>query len=200
MNLIFPFRATSGEAIFLFGGLYGDYIRLLPTELWRLLSSNFVHIGFQHLAMNAFSLYIVGRIAEQVWRREVYLAIYLLSGVFGGVLSIWLEPSVLSAGASSSIFGLFGGIAVLGYVGHHPVIKQVGRSFQSLILINLLFNLFMPDVNIWGHLGGAIGGALLALALPNQVPDHFLTKPQRLGVFLMYWVLVFGMLFLFFRV
>lgn len=199
MQVVFPFRGSSPQAIFAFGGLYGDLIRVLPSESWRLLSSNFVHIGIQHLLMNSFSLYIVGRIAEQLWRREFYLLIYVLSGVFGGVLTLWLSPSVLSAGASSSIFGLFAAVAVLGYIGHHPLLKQTGKNFQSLIAINLLFNLFMPDVNIWGHLGGAIGGCLLALALPNRVSGSFLSLPKRFLAFLTYFILLCLMLMLFFR-
>lgn len=199
MQLAFPFRGSSGEAIFVFGGLYGDYIRLVPTALWRLLSSNFVHIGFEHLLMNSISLYIVGQIAEQVWRMRDYVILYLLAGVFGGILTLLLSPSSLSAGASSSIFGLFAGVAVLGYFGRNPILKQMGKSFQTMILVNLVFNLFMPSVNIWGHLGGAVGGAMLALILPNRLADYRLSISQRWGLALVFMALQVVGLFLFFR-
>lgn len=178
MNLVFPFQATSGEAVYAFGGLFGLVMQVDSSQWWRLITSNLVHIGLQHLLMNAFSLYIVGKIAEQLWSTRDYLILFFLSGIFGGLLSMVLEPQVLSVGASSSIFGLFAGVAVLGYVGRSPFLKQMGRSFQTLIMVNLLFNLFMPDVNIWGHLGGAIGGALCAVFLPNRLMTHFSQKQK----------------------
>lgn len=179
MNLVFPFYATSNAAILTFGGLFGALIRVDSSQWWRIISSNFVHIGLEHLLMNGFSLYIVGKIAEQVWSKRDYLILFLLSGIFGGLLTIALAPQVLSAGASSSIFGLFAGVAIMGYFGHNLLLKQMGRSFQTLIVVNLLFNLFMPSVNIWGHLGGAIGGALCAVILPNRVDPYAFSKQQR---------------------
>lgn len=184
MNLLYPFRATSNEAIFTFGGILGLAMKLDPSQGWRLLTSNLIHIGFQHLLMNAFSLYMVGRIAEQLWRPRTYLTLFTLAGVFGGLLTILLAPHVLAAGASSSIFGLFAGVAILGYFGKSPALKQMGRSFQTLIVVNLVFNLFSPDVNIWGHLGGAIGGGLCAVFLPNQVWPRPFTKKQQLQTLL----------------
>lgn len=198
MNLFYPFRATSNEAIFTFGGLLGLAIELDPSQWWRLLTSNLVHIGFQHLLMNAFSLYIVGRIAEQLWQPRFYLTLFTLSGVFGGLLTILLAPQVLSAGASSSIFGLFAGVAVLGYFGKSPFLKQMGRSFQTMILINLVFNLFSPDINIWGHLGGAIGGGLCAVFLPNQVWPRPFSRAQQVQALLAFVGLSLAMLALFY--
>lgn len=183
MQLAYPFRGASGEAVFAFGGLLGAYIQAIPSQSYRLLTSSFVHIGWQHLAMNALSLYMVGKIAEQVWGKLAYISLYLLAGVFGGLLTMLLSPTVLSAGASSSIFGLFAAVAVLGYFGRGSFLGQLGSSFQTLIVVNLVLNLFMPDVNIWGHLGGAIGGGLLALALPNRLPAHLLPgRWQAIGV------------------
>lgn len=198
MNLVYPFRATSNEAIFTFGGLLGLVMKLAPSQLWRLLTSNLVHIGFQHLLMNLFSLYIVGKIAEQIWRPRVYLTLFTLAGVFGGLLTILMAPEVLAAGSSSSIFGLFAGVAILGYFGKNPFLKQAGRSFQTMIVINLVFNLFSPDINIWGHLGGAIGGGLCAVFLPNQLYPRTFTKKQQTQALLAFVGLSLAMLVLFY--
>lgn len=199
MNLTYPFRATGNEAIFISGGLLGLVIRFDPSQWWRLLTSNFVHIGFQNFLMNCFSLFIVGKIAEQLWSRRVYLGLFILSGAFGGLLTIAWQPEILSAGASSAIFGLFAGVAVLGYFGHHPGLKQVGRSFQSLIVVNLIFNLFMPDVNLLGHLGGAIGGSLCAIGFPNRIDPYTFSDKQRWQALLTLAGLTGGLLFLFYH-
>lgn len=180
MNLAYPFRAASGEAVFAFGGLLGIYIQASPIQAYRLLTATFVHIGWQHLAMNSLSLYVVGTMAEQIWSKGLYISLYLLAGVFGGLLTMLLSPTVLSAGASSSIFGLFAAVAVLGYFGRGSLLGQLGQQFRNIIVVNLVLNLVMPDVNIWGHLGGALGGGLLALALPNRLPQGLIPRKWRL--------------------
>ncbi len=49
-------------------------------DVWRLLSSGFIHIGPIHLLVNMFALYIIGRDVELVLGRRRYLAVYFLSG------------------------------------------------------------------------------------------------------------------------
>lgn len=186
MNLVYPFAASSNQAVFTFGGLFGELIKFSPLQGYRLLTSNLVHIGLEHLLLNSISLFSVGQIAEQIWSKKTYLTLFTLAGLFGGFLTIWLTPQVLSAGASSSIFGLFAGVALLGHFGHHHQLKKLGKSFQAIILINLLSNLLMPQVNIWGHLGGAIGGALCAVFLPNQLGLAIFSTHQKKMALLAY--------------
>ncbi|WP_420360798.1 rhomboid family intramembrane serine protease, partial [Agathobacter rectalis] len=51
----------------------------------------------------------------------------------------------------------------MGFFTGHPMLKQIGKTFTILIAINLFFNMFnLSSVNIWSHVGGAVGGLLLA--------------------------------------
>lgn len=134
-------------------------------EFWRLLSANWLHFGVQHLALNAYSLYALGSQVESLFGRRRFLAIYLLSGVSGAVMSYWLTAG-LSAGASTSIFGMFGAMLVY-YYRQREVIGSESqaqlRRMLVLLAINVVFGL-LPGTRIdnWGHAGGLLGGVALA--------------------------------------
>src|SRR5947209_8365611 len=58
-------------------------------EVYRLVTSGFLHAGFFHLLVNMYSLWILGTIVEPAVGRVRYLLIYfvaLLGGSFGALL------------------------------------------------------------------------------------------------------------------
>ena len=188
--------STSGATIFEFGGLYGLFLKHDPSQLWRLVTPIFVHIGWQHFLFNLFAIYIVGQLAEQVWGSWRFLLLYLLSGIMGNVFTLFLTPDVVAAGASTAVFGAFASIAVVGYFGHNPYLKQMGQSYQALIVVNLIFNLFMPNVGIVGHIGGLVGGLLVAVFLPTLHEKNMFQAWQRLLAGGIYVLLAFSMILL----
>ena len=194
---IFRFgNATSSQAIFEFGGMYGLYLQYDPSQLWRLMTPIFVHIGWQHFLFNIFAIFVVGQLAEQVWGSWRFLILYLLSGIMGNVFTLFLTPDVVAAGASTSIFGVFAAIPVAGYFGRNPYLKQMGQSYQALIVVNLIFNLFMPNVGLVGHIGGLVGGLLAAVFLPTLHEKNMFQTWQRLLAGGVYLLLALGMIFL----
>lgn len=194
---IFRFgNSTSSQTIFEFGGLYGYYVIFDPSQLWRLLTPIFVHIGWQHFLFNIFALYVVGQLAEQIWGSWRFLLLYLLSGIMGNIFTLLLTPDVVAAGASTSIFGVFAAITVVGYFGHNPYLKQLGQSYQALIVVNLIFNLFMPNVGIVGHIGGLVGGLLAAVFLPTVIEKQIFQTWQGLLAGGVYLILGLGMILL----
>ena len=129
-------------------------------QVWRLVSSVFLHSGFLHLALNMLSLYFLGSFVENAFGRGRFLALYALSGLSGGIAYLYFggfdTPAV---GASGAIFGLLGG--VLGYAlrrgtftWQNPVIRQL----LILLAINLWIGLSIPNVSNTAHLGGLAGG------------------------------------------
>jgi len=134
-------------------------------EYWRLLTASWLHFGVQHLALNAYSLYALGSDVESLFGRRRFLAMYLLSGVSGALLSYSLTNG-LSAGASTSIFGMFGAMLVY-YYRQRDVIGPESRTqlrrMLVLLAINVVFGL-LPGTRIdnWGHAGGLLGGVALA--------------------------------------
>lgn len=187
---------TSGVTIFEFGGLYGLFLKYDPSQLWRLVTPVFVHIGWQHFLFNLFAIYIVGQLAEQIWGSWRFLLLYILSGIMGNVFTLLLTPDVVAAGASTAIFGVFASIVVVGYFGRSPYLRQMGQSYQALIVVNLIFNLFMPNVGIVGHLGGLVGGLLAAVCLPTVIEKQMFQTWQRLLAGGIYLILVVSMILL----
>ena len=129
-------------------------------EAWRLVSSIFLHSGFVHLALNMLSLYFLGSFVEGAFGRGRFLALYLLSGLSGGIAYLYFGAfNGAAVGASGAIFGLLGG--VLGYSmrrgtfsWQNPLIRQL----LILLAINLYIGFSVPNISNTAHLGGLVGG------------------------------------------
>ncbi|WP_374285727.1 rhomboid family intramembrane serine protease [Lactococcus sp.] len=205
--LAFGNQATTGINLLNSGALWGPNILADPTQLWRLVTPIFLHIGWTHLLFNMFTLFFIGRQVEAVFGWKSFTLIYFISGIFGNAMSFLFSPQSLSAGASGAIFGLFGAVVGLGYFTEMPVLKQIGKTFAVLIVINLLLNVFnigaigslgSTQVNIWAHIGGAIGGLLLSAIFPPKslkraIPAHYkiITSIVFAGLLLAFIILPF---------
>jgi rhomboid protease GluP len=145
---------------------------LFRQEYWRFFTPMFLHIGWLHFAVNMVTLYYIGSQVEGIYGHWRYLVIYLLSGIAGNILSFTFGSQYsISAGASTSLFGLFGAFVILGrHFKNNPAISFMVQRYATFIGINLVFNLFSSQVDIMGHIGGLIGGLLVASTL--AVPDR----------------------------
>lgn len=181
-------QATDPINLFHFGALFGLDIIEYPSHIWRLVTPIFVHIGWEHFLLNFFSLIFIGRQIEDIFGSQRFFAIYLLSGIYGNILTFFLKPETLSAGASTSLFGIFAAMAMLGYLTKNPSFQAIGKQFAVLILANLAINIFQPDVGIFGHIGGAIGGILLAAPFAPKILPHLNSRTQKVTFFLVYLV------------
>lgn len=136
-------------------------------QWWRLITPIFLHIGIFHIFMNGFTLLYVGQILEPMVGHWRFFVIYMLSGIMGNLASFAFgAENVISAGASTSLFGMFAAFLALGVIyRENRFLRELGKSFLGLIAVNLLMDLTMSGIDIWGHVGGAIGGLLLGYAL-----------------------------------
>ena len=167
MYQLYGLAATEPENIYNSGGMFGNLF--YQNHEWkRLITPSFVHIGIAHLAFNMLALYSASSILEQIYGSLKTLLIYLVTAVTGNVFAAFFTPAIVVAGASTSIFGMFAVLATLAVISKHDGVKNVGASYIGVILINLLYNLFTPGVSMAGHIGGAIGGVLMALILNSK--------------------------------
>jgi membrane associated rhomboid family serine protease len=152
-------RALDGEVSGLFRDENGDVVLSSGNEWYRLITSGFLHYGIIHLAFNMYILFILGNMLEPQLGRIKFLSIYLASMLGGSAGALLLQPNGLAAGASGAVFGLLGAAAVgMWHQGINPFRTGVGR----LLLINLAFTFFWPNISVGGHLGGVIAGAICA--------------------------------------
>ena len=186
-------NAGSGENLLAAGGLFGPWITAHPEQIWRLFSAMFLHISWMHWLMNMVTLFLVGRIIEEELGSFRFALIYILSGIFANAMTFFISFSSLSVGASTAIFGMFGAIATLGFYTNSPRLREVSKGFIVLIILVLISNIFQSRVNIIGHFGGVIGGALLSAIFPPAKYKKWL--PQNIRILA---TLTFILLFLLF--
>ena len=185
MLLVRGFNYESVQTVYDFGGVLGAEIQVDPSQSWRLLAAMFVHIGLQHFVLNMVTLYFLGRIAEDLFGSKAFLVLYILSGLMGNLFVMTFSPEVVAAGASTALFGIFGAIASLRFIARSPYIQYLSQSYTSLILVNILFS-FMPGISLAGHLGGLVGGGILAFGFPVYGERDSVKKTWRLGALLLY--------------
>ena len=145
-------------------------------EFWRLLTSMFLHVGVMHLLFNSYALVIIGTELEGILGAGRFLAVYLLSGLFGSLASYAFSPNI-SAGASGAIFGLIGALGVF-FLQYRQQLGQWGRArlgnIAFLIVLNLILGFTNPNIDNLAHIGGLIAGAALGWAvMPRYEPDAF---------------------------
>ena len=142
-------------------------------ELYRLLTSAFLHYGVTHILFNMWALYVVGPPLEMALGRLRFTALYLLSALGGSVLVYLLSSlGAQTAGASGAVFGLFGATFVVGKRLNLDVRWVVG-----LIVLNLVFTFVIPlvssqNISWQGHIGGLVTGAAIAAAYAYAPRQH----------------------------
>jgi len=144
-------------------------INVWNGHYWQLLTSIFVHVDIIHLALNMLFLIIFGLRAEELFTTEEYFSIYMLSGLSGSLLTLFLmSPSTLSAGASGAIFGMYG-------AGIIYMRKTFGQSIIGALLYAFLLLMLSTGsgVNIVAHFGGLAAGLIIGYALAKSRRDMF---------------------------
>ena len=137
-----------------------------PLELYRLVTSMFLHAGVIHLAFNMYALYVLGPQLESFFGKFKFSIIYFVSGIIGGLVSMIFQGSnIVSVGASGAIFGLIGAFIFFGY--HYRVYfgSVIRSQIIPLLVANLILGYMVSGVNMAAHVGGLIGGVLSAKAV-----------------------------------
>lgn len=148
------------QTLYLFGALVKNGSPL------RIITSMFLHIGFIHLLMNMWALKILGEQVENFYGHAKTLAIFLISGVVGNLLSLVLASSnSISAGASGAIFGLMGALLYFALNQRTYMGEALKKEILPVIIVNLLLGFMVSGINMYAHIGGLIGGIIVAMAL-----------------------------------
>ena len=161
------FFENDPNVLYKFGALVSiDNFSNIYSEMYRLVVPIFLHAGIIHLACNMYSLYILGPQLESFFGKVKYTIIFIGSGLIGNLVCLlFLNSNTVSVGASGAIFGLLGAMLYFGY--HYRVyLSGVMRSqIIPVIILNLLIGFSLSGINNAAHLGGLVGGLLLAKAV-----------------------------------
>jgi membrane associated rhomboid family serine protease len=133
--------------------LYGPSVA--DGDIWRLLTSGFLHVQYLHIILNMASLWMLGRSIEPALGHVRFVAIYLASLLCGSLGVLLLEPDAQALGASGAIFGLFGALIVM---ARNRNINLIQSGIVPVLAFNLIFTFTVPGIAIGAHLGGLAGG------------------------------------------
>ncbi|GBF97681.1 rhomboid protease [Raphidocelis subcapitata] len=150
--VLFLGQWLSRDALTLWGAKVNSLVA--AGQWWRLLTSSLLHTSLFHLLINSHALHTIGPHVEMVSGRGRFAAVYVAAALFG-------------LGAALAVF----------YQRHKPLLGErsdyVLRQLGLTLAINLVYSLANRRVDNWGHIGGMVGGAVVAWALgPRLVRDE----------------------------
>ncbi len=131
-------------------------------QLYRLVTSAFVHYGAAHLLLNMWALYVVGPPLEMLLGRLRFGALYALSLLGGSVLVYLLTLNTATAGASGAVFGLFGATFVVAKRLNLDVALGCRRYRDQPGLHVRCTAVSSQRISWQGHVGGLVTGGLVA--------------------------------------
>jgi rhomboid protease GluP len=185
--------APTGQELVHWGANFGPYT--IGGQWWRLLSCVFVHIGIAHIALNMWCLWGLGRLAESVYDRWTFGAVYLITGLSASVASLAWNPVGVSAGASGAIFGIAGALIAAFYLGEFSLPKTVVSGLLTSVLkfagYNLVLGAFLGHTDNAAHVGGLVSGLILGALIVRVAPQRD-DVVRRIGVLLVGAIWVFG--------
>jgi membrane associated rhomboid family serine protease len=185
----------NGVTLFRLGALYGPAVR--DGDFWRIGSYALLHIGWIHLLVNSYALWILAPQLEITYGSNLTLGLFCATAIAGGAASVaWSFQSGtahLAAGASGGIFGLFGATVALYFRVRKGIPEPVRRGIVRAIALNLLVNLAIAlkaPVDNAAHLGGLLSGVVLGLVAPmvrgGERPWHAVARVGLLASALLF--------------
>lgn len=156
-----------------------DRDAILHGQVWRLITGNFLHLSWTHLALNLAGLALVWLFFGQCFNTWQWVAIILFTALVTGLGLLALVPTVgWYVGLSGALHGYF----TAGCVAEIRLKLREGWWMLALITVKLAWeqthgampgtaSLAGGEVIVDAHLYGAIAG-LAAVLLKPAAPAH----------------------------
>jgi rhomboid protease GluP len=171
---------------------------LIQGQWWRIVTAMFVHVGWIHLLGNMWCLWNLGLLAEPLMGSAGVLAVYILTGAAGNLLSTlynwlmnyheWMITHSITAfpagaGASGAVFGIAGALIILLKSQRLPIppreLYKLRRSVIYFAAINLGIGFTISLgvvtrhtgilIDNSAHLGGVLCGLLFAAPMVPRI-------------------------------
>ena len=174
--LVFRLCTATGNKMYIAGRCGTDLV-LAQGQYWRLLTSVFLHAGLSHLGSNLLVQILMGNAVERNLGHIRYLALYLLSGIGGNVISVLYDRAqgvnIYSVGASGAVFGVMGTLFVLIIRGRKKL--RSGSSLLTRAAFAVFYAVYSgfrnPYTDNAAHLGGLAFGVVLGVLLTAGLED-----------------------------
>ncbi len=161
------------EDLFNWGGVYPG---AMFDEIWRLVTSEFVHGGLWHIVLNMYALIGFGALAERLFGTARFAFIYAVSILGASLASVYfnVDERIVSVGASGAICGVIGSLAGFICVRRRDLARSIFRRLgkEGLgVLACLGVAAFNPMIDNYAHLGGLVTGFLCGCLFARPFPS-----------------------------
>lgn len=142
-------------------------------EIWRLLTANFVHLGWGHLALNLAGFLAIGWLFAADHPVPIWALILLVCGLASNLGLYLVNPEIgWCVGLSGALHGLFAAGAIAWMLGGDGLGKWLLAGLAAKLIYEqamgampfsegIVGGAVVTDAHLWGALGGASVGALL---------------------------------------
>lgn len=156
------------------GGLYWPLV-LMEHQVWRVLTSMFIHSGINHLFNNMLLLFFVGTYVENYVGHTRFIFLYFASGILAGAVSmsynIFNKKLILSIGASGAVYGIVGALAAFIILSRGMISDITAPRLVVFIGLSILGGMQTEGVDNMAHIGGLLSGFLLAAIIVVILKD-----------------------------
>jgi len=158
--------------LYLWTALYGPFVQV--DQLWRVLTTVFMHGGLIHLGFNMSVVYSLGMPLERSIRSGRFLMLSLVTALGSSTFALLFNFDVPTVGASGMILG-WGGAMLL-------IATREFRSNLVFWLAQVALISLLPGVSWAGHLGGFLFGLPMGLALRSGAAVYARAAPLLLAI------------------
>ncbi len=168
------------------------YVPAHPTW-YSYLTANFLHGGWLHLIGNMWFLWLAGIVLEDAWGRWLYIAVYLVAGIFALQVHAWFNAgsNIATLGASGAVAALMGAFLVrfprvrIRMAWFWGIFRVSRFSAEAYWLLPVWFLMELFSGALFGassgvahmaHVGGFVFGAAAALAIRQSGLEHAINK------------------------
>ncbi|WP_042220381.1 rhomboid family intramembrane serine protease [Oceanobacillus manasiensis] len=160
-----------GDTLYQLGA--GSNYHIAQGEYWRFITPMFFHAGLMHMLFNSFSLVLFGPALEQMLGKVKFIIAYVGAGVVANIASFILGHAFyMHVGASGAVFGLFGIYIFMKAFRKHLIDYQSSQMITVILVIGLIMTFLRPNINVYAHIFGFIGGFVIAPLVLRQTSPY----------------------------
>ena len=156
------------------GGVLSVNAVVSDREMYRVVTSMFLHADTQHLFSNTVALLYLGDPIEKRLGALRYLLIYFAAGIAGNLITLAWELRAMedwsSLGASGAVFGLIGALLTLCVAYRNRMGSITPARVAAMAAYSVYSGFMMENVNNIAHIGGFLAGLVfgaLMLLIPG---------------------------------
>ena len=169
--LVYAYMLFAGTDVYETYGL--DSFNILEgREYYSMITSMFMHASVEHIFNNMICLLALGAYVEHDLGHIPYFIMYMLSGIFGNVVSVMWDAIIgeysMSVGASGAVFGVTGAVIAILFFGRKNLKLKKSTIIPRLlavIAIDLYGGYIDNTINGAAHIGGLLGGLIITVLI-----------------------------------